>query len=66
VGLAVGIPSALGLAQLLSSLIYGVSPWDISIFAGAPLLLAAVAELACYIPARRAINIDPVMALHYE
>jgi putative ABC transport system permease protein len=65
-GLAVGIPSALVMAQLLSSLIYGVSPWDVFIFSAAPLLLVVVSGLACYIPANRAMKIDPLVALHYE
>jgi ABC-type lipoprotein release transport system permease subunit len=54
------------LAQLLSSLIYGVSPWDPLIFTAAPLALASIAGLACIIPARRAMRIDPMEALHYE
>jgi len=66
IGLAVGIPSALVLAQLLSSLIYGVSPWDPTIFIAAPLSLACIAGLACIIPAGRAIKVDPMEVLHYE
>jgi predicted permease len=66
IGLAVGIPSALVLAQLLSSLIYGVSPWDPPIFIAAPLALACIAGLACVIPAGRAIQVDPMEVLHYE
>jgi predicted permease len=66
IGLAVGIPSALVLAQLLSSMIYGVRPWDLTIFIAAPLALACIAALACVIPAGRAIQVDPMEVLHYE
>jgi putative ABC transport system permease protein len=65
-GLALGIPAALALARLLSSLIYGVNPWDAVIFSAAPLLLVAVAAAACYSPASRAMKVDPLIALHYE
>jgi len=66
VGLAIGFVIAFGVAQLLAKLLFGVSPVDPLTFAGVALLLAFVAALACYIPARRATKVDPLVALHYE
>lgn len=66
IGMAAGLFLSLGLARLLSSLIYGVSAWDASTFLSVPILLAAVALLACYVPARRAIRMDPMVALRYQ
>jgi len=65
-GLGIGLPGALGLARLLASLFYGVNAGDAATFIGIPLLLAAVAALACYLPARRAARTDPIVALRYE
>lgn len=65
-GLAVGLPAAYGLARLLASLVYGVTATDPATFVGIPLALVAAASLAIYIPARRAMNIDPIVALRYE
>jgi predicted permease len=68
-GLAVGIAAALFLARLLSSfshLLYGVGPNDPLTLSAVSLLLTAVAVLACYIPARRAMRVDPMVALRYE
>jgi len=62
-GLAIGIGGALALAQIAGSLLYGISPTDPLVFVGAPVLLAAVALLATWIPARRATRVDPVVAL---
>ena len=66
VGMAIGLPVALGLAYALSSLLFGVKVADPFAFVGLPLLLAAVATLACYLPARRAVRMDPLTALRYE
>jgi putative ABC transport system permease protein len=65
-GLLVGLPSAYAMARLVASLIYGVSPSDPATFAGIPLALMAAAGVAIYIPARRAMKIDPIIALRYE
>ena len=66
VGLALGLAGALAGTRLLSSLIYGVRTTDAIAFAAASLLLAAVALLASYLPARRATRIDPLVALRYQ
>ena len=61
-----GVAAAYGLARLLASLIFGVTTQDPVTFAAIPLALIASAALAIYIPARRAIRIDPLVALRYE
>jgi len=66
VGLSIGFVLAVMLARLLASFLYGVSATDWEIFGGISLALTAAAILACYIPARRAMRIDPVEALRYE
>jgi putative ABC transport system permease protein len=66
VGIAIGITAAFGLARLMSSLLYGISATDFETFTGVAMLLALVALLACYIPARRAMRVDPTVALRYE
>jgi putative ABC transport system permease protein len=65
-GLAIGLPIAFLLAQALSSLLYGVRAADPTSFIGLPLLLLAVAGIACYLPARRAANLDPLQALRHD
>ncbi len=65
-GLSLGIATALPLMRLLGSQLFGVTPADPLTFASVSLLLTGVALLACYIPARRAMRVDPVVALRYE
>jgi putative ABC transport system permease protein len=65
-GMMVGLAAAYAMARLLALLIYGVPPNDLTTFLGIPLVLVTAAALAIYIPARRAISIDPMVALRYE
>ena len=65
-GAAVGLVGALIVSHLMAGLLYSVRPTDPVTFAGVALLLIGVALLACYMPARRAIRVDPLVALRHE
>ncbi|MBZ5578750.1 MAG: ABC transporter permease [Acidobacteriia bacterium] len=65
-GLALGFGAALGLMRLLATLLFGVGAWDAATLTGVAGMLGGVGLLACYIPARRAMKVDPVVALRYE
>jgi predicted permease len=66
IGLSLGLAAALAVTHLLKSLLFGVSATDPLTFVGIGLLLTAVALLACWIPARRATRVDPMIALHTD
>ena len=66
IGMGIGLPLAFGLANALSSLLFGVKAADPIAFIVLPLVLAVVATLASYVPARRAVRVDPITALRCE
>jgi putative ABC transport system permease protein len=66
VGIALGVGASLALTRFVSSLLYGVDGTDPATFVAVVLLLAGVALAACYIPARRALRVDPLVALRHE
>jgi ABC-type antimicrobial peptide transport system permease subunit len=66
VGVALGITGAFSLARLVASLLFEMTPSDESTFIGAGLLVTSVARAAGYLPARRAAQVDPAIALRYD
>jgi len=66
IGIIIGLAGAIGLAQVLKGILFGVGAIEWATFTGVALLLTGVSLLACYIPARRAAKVDPMVALRYE
>jgi putative ABC transport system permease protein len=66
IGIIIGLAAAFGLTRFMTTLLFHVKPVDPMVFASIAILLAAVAFLASYLPARRALRVDPMIALRYE
>jgi ABC-type antimicrobial peptide transport system permease subunit len=65
-GAAIGLVAALGFTRLLASMLFGVTPTDPITFVAVAMLLCGIAFFACFLPARRAMRVDPMVALRYE
>ncbi|HEX8895151.1 MAG TPA: FtsX-like permease family protein, partial [Terriglobales bacterium] len=66
IGVVVGLGAAVAVAELMRTLLFGISPLDLRTFITVPLILAAAAALASYLPARRVAKLDPIVALRCE
>jgi putative ABC transport system permease protein len=66
IGIGLGLCGCAAVSQVLSSLLFGVSPLDPWVYGGVSLFLASIAMLASYVPARRATQVDPMSALRYQ
>ena len=66
IGIAIGLVAALALTRVMRSLLFEVTPTDVLTFVIVPVVLLTVTLLACYMPARRATNVDPLTSLRYE
>jgi putative ABC transport system permease protein len=66
IGIGAGLLGALAVSRVMTSLVYGIPVYDRATFAGVSVVLTTVALVACFIPARRAAKVDPIVALRHE
>ncbi len=66
IGIALGLTGAAAVSRIIAGLLFGISPLDPAAFVGVSFFLAAVALLACYLPARKTTKVDPIIALRCE